>query len=162
MDLRRTARSLSRSMIDEPLLPASSPTRNTRNTPHVTPPSQAGVGFGLWLGSPVCFFRSIGQREIKLRRHQGPTAGGRGCALHLHHAPHSTSTKKKPTPLRSPSLALISPCATPALPLRYPCATPALPLRYPCASPCATSALPRSFWRWTPSKLLGVGCARSR
>ena len=44
-----------------------------RRTP---PPSQAGVGFGLWLGSPVWFCRSIWRHEIKLRRHQGPTAGG--------------------------------------------------------------------------------------
>ena len=36
----------------------------------------AGVGFGLWLGSPVWFCWSLGQREIKLRRNQGPTAGG--------------------------------------------------------------------------------------
>ena len=42
----------------------------------IPPPSQAGVGFGLWLGSPVWFCSSIGQREIKLRRNQGPTAGG--------------------------------------------------------------------------------------
>ena len=42
----------------------------------IAPPSQAGVGFGLWLGSPVWFCRSLGRREIKLRRHQGPTSGG--------------------------------------------------------------------------------------
>ena len=42
----------------------------------IPPPSQAGVGFGLWLGSPVWFCCSLGQREIKLRRHQGPTDGG--------------------------------------------------------------------------------------
>ena len=42
----------------------------------IPPPSQAGVGFGLWLGSPVWFCWSLGQREIKLRRNQGPTAWG--------------------------------------------------------------------------------------
>ena len=42
----------------------------------IPPPTQAGVGFGLWLGSPVWFCSNIGQREIKLRRHQGPTGGG--------------------------------------------------------------------------------------
>ena len=30
----------------------------------------------MWLGSPVWFCCSLGQREIKLRRNQGPTAGG--------------------------------------------------------------------------------------
>ena len=40
------------------------------------PPSQAGVGFGLWLGSPVWFCSSIGRHETKLRRKQGPTGGG--------------------------------------------------------------------------------------
>ena len=44
----------------------------------IPPPSQAGVGFGLWLGSPVWFCCSLGQREIKLRRHQGPTSTGGG------------------------------------------------------------------------------------
>ena len=42
----------------------------------IPPPSQAGVGFGLWLGSPVWFCCSLWQREIKLRRNKGPTAGG--------------------------------------------------------------------------------------
>ena len=42
----------------------------------ITPPSQAGVGFGLWLGSPVRFCSSIGRHETKLRRKQGPTGGG--------------------------------------------------------------------------------------
>ena len=41
------------------------------------PPSQAGVvGFKLGSGSPVWFCWSLWQREIKLRRHQFPTAGG--------------------------------------------------------------------------------------
>ena len=51
----------------------------------IPPPSQAGVGFGLWLGSPVWFCRSIGQHEIKLRRHQGPTAGGVLPPIHTRH-----------------------------------------------------------------------------
>ena len=42
----------------------------------ILPPSQAGVGFGLWLGSPVCFLPKLGRRGIKLRRKQGPTGGG--------------------------------------------------------------------------------------
>ena len=42
----------------------------------IPPPSQAGVGFGLWLGSPVCFLPKLGRRGIKLRRTQGPTGGG--------------------------------------------------------------------------------------
>ena len=45
-------------------------------SPHPPPPSQAGVGFGLWLGSPVWFCRSMGRHEIKLRRKQGPASWG--------------------------------------------------------------------------------------
>ena len=44
----------------------------------IPPPSQAGVGFVLWLGSPVWFLAKLGRRGIKLRRHQGPTSGGVG------------------------------------------------------------------------------------
>ena len=40
------------------------------------PPSQAGVGFGLWLGSPGWFLPKLGRRGIKLRRKQGPTSWG--------------------------------------------------------------------------------------
>ena len=50
----------------------------------IPPPSHAGVGFGLWLGSPVWFCCSLGQREIKLRRNQDLTAGG------VPHRPRST------------------------------------------------------------------------
>ena len=56
----------------------------------IPPPSQAGVGFGLWLGSPVLFLAKLGRRGIKPRRKQGPTAGGVsdatwgcGCGLAL-------------------------------------------------------------------------------
>ena len=42
----------------------------------IAPLSQAGVGFGLWLVSPVWFWWSLGGHEIKLRRKQGPTGGG--------------------------------------------------------------------------------------
>ena len=45
----------------------------------IAPPSQAGVGFKLWLGSPVWFCWSLGRHETKLRRKQGPT--GRGVAI---------------------------------------------------------------------------------
>ena len=40
----------------------------------IQPPSQAGVGFGLWLGSSVWVYPSPIAREIKLRR--GPASWG--------------------------------------------------------------------------------------
>ena len=39
----------------------------------IQPPIQAGVGFGLGSGSPVCFLPELGRRGVELRRHQGPT-----------------------------------------------------------------------------------------
>ena len=44
---------------------------------HAIPtPNPAGGGFGLGSGSHVWFLPKLGRRGIKLRRHQGPTAGG--------------------------------------------------------------------------------------
>ena len=47
----------------------------------IAPPSQAGVGFGLYLGSSVLFCLSPITREMKLRRKQGPAGGGVGRNL---------------------------------------------------------------------------------
>ena len=60
------------SCLNKHLFPLLVIARDRRNAP----PSQAGVGFGLWLRSPVWFCRSLGRHEIKLRRKQGPTGGG--------------------------------------------------------------------------------------
>ena len=44
---------------------------------HAIPtPNPAGGGFGLGSGSHVWFCWTLRQREIKFRRHQGPTSGG--------------------------------------------------------------------------------------
>ena len=61
------------------------------------PPSQAGVGFGLGSGSPVCFLPELGRRGIKLRRHQGPTGGGvLACLLPVVGPPTCAPTNGRP------------------------------------------------------------------
>ena len=55
---------------------AEAPDVDLRRTARCCHKAPSWGGFGLWLGSPVWFWRKLGRRRKKLRRKQRPTGGG--------------------------------------------------------------------------------------